>query len=172
MKKNLMSVLILALVLVNLVLTAILTITVLPQTQKANELITQVCSAINLELQSGEVKDVSTVPVEQLDTYDLSESMTINLKNSEDGSAHYAILSVTIYMNNTNKDYAEYGAEGKLATRENLIANEINSTVREYTMEQMTSQTQDIQDEITVRLRKLFNSDFICGVGFTKLTCQ
>lgn len=49
MKKNLITVIVLALVLVNLVLTAILTITILPETKKANELITQVCSAINLE---------------------------------------------------------------------------------------------------------------------------
>ena len=50
MKKNLMTVLVLALVLVNLVLTAILTISILPETKKANELITQVCNAIDLEL--------------------------------------------------------------------------------------------------------------------------
>ena len=48
MKKNLMSVLILALVLVNLILTGILTITILPQTKKSNELVNKVCSAIDL----------------------------------------------------------------------------------------------------------------------------
>ncbi len=42
MKKNLITVMVLALVLVNLVLTALLTITIVPQTKKANELITQV----------------------------------------------------------------------------------------------------------------------------------
>ena len=79
MKKSLMSVLILALVLVNLVLTAILTITILPQTKKSNELINQVCSAINLELQSGEVTDVSQIPVDQLATYSLETEFTVNL---------------------------------------------------------------------------------------------
>lgn len=44
MKKNLMSVLILALVVANLILTAILMISVVPQTKKANELINKVCS--------------------------------------------------------------------------------------------------------------------------------
>ena len=102
MKKNLMSVLILALVVVNLVLTAILTITVLPQAKKSNELIDKVCSAINLELQSGELKDKSSVPIEQLDMYDLPDSLTINLKNSEDGSAHFAIVNVSVYMDKEN----------------------------------------------------------------------
>ena len=88
MKKNLMSVLILALVVVNLVLTAIITITIVPQTKKSNELINQVCSAINLELQSGEVSDISAIPVDQLDVYDLPDSLTINLKSDEDGTAY------------------------------------------------------------------------------------
>ena len=53
MKKNLITVIILALVLANLILTAILVFTIIPQTKKSNQLIDQVCSAINLELQSG-----------------------------------------------------------------------------------------------------------------------
>ena len=61
MKKNLMSVLILVLVLANLVLTAILMISVVTQSQKANELITKVCSAIDLELEGG--KDNATINV-------------------------------------------------------------------------------------------------------------
>ena len=50
MKKNLITVIILALVLANLILTAILVFTIIPQTKKSNQLIDQVCSAINLEL--------------------------------------------------------------------------------------------------------------------------
>lgn len=56
MKKNLITVIILALVLANLILTAILVFTIIPQTKKSNQLIDQVCSAINLELQSGEIR--------------------------------------------------------------------------------------------------------------------
>ena len=64
MKKNLMSVIILALVLVNLVLTAILTFTIIPQTKKSNQLVDQVCSAIDLELESGDAQATPTVPIE------------------------------------------------------------------------------------------------------------
>ena len=76
MKKNLISVLILALLVVNLVLTAILTITILPETKKSNELINQVCSAINLELKSGEGTDASTVPIDDIETYPHASSET------------------------------------------------------------------------------------------------
>ena len=49
MKKNLLAVIILALVLVNLILTAVLVFSIIPQTKKSNELIDQVCAAINVK---------------------------------------------------------------------------------------------------------------------------
>ena len=63
MKKNLISVLILALVFANFVLTAILMFTVLPETQKANTLIEKVCSAIDLDLNSGGTNGTSSIPI-------------------------------------------------------------------------------------------------------------
>ena len=68
MKKNLMSVLILALVVANLILTAILMISVVPQTKKANELINKVCSAIDLELEGGKENSSIDIPMEQVET--------------------------------------------------------------------------------------------------------
>lgn len=59
MKKNLLAVIILALVLVNLILTAVLVFSIIPQTKKSNELIDQVCAAINIELEGGQNKDSS-----------------------------------------------------------------------------------------------------------------
>ena len=56
MKKNLLAVIILALVLVNLILTAVLVFSIIPQTKKSNELIDQVCAAINIELEGGQNK--------------------------------------------------------------------------------------------------------------------
>lgn len=170
MKKNLISVLILALVVVNLVLTAILTITVIPQTKKANELITTVCSAINLELQSGEVTDASTIPIDQIATYSIADSMTINLKNGDDGKDHYAVVTVTISMNKESDGYSKYG--DTLADREDLIKSEINDTIQQYTIDEMRSNQQDVQDEIVKKLQKMFDSDFIVGVGFGTVTYQ
>ena len=82
MKKNLMSVLILALVLVNLILTGILTITILPQTKKSNELVNKVCSAIDLELESGDGTESASIPMDQVETYKIEDAMTINLKTT------------------------------------------------------------------------------------------
>lgn len=170
MKKNLMSVLILALVVVNLVLTAILTITVLPQAKKSNELVEKVCSAIDLELQSGEMKNASSVPMDKLATYDLADSLTINLKDSKDGSSHYAVIAVTLSMNTESDGYKTYGE--KLDEKASLIASEINNIVGKYTIEEMKADQESVQEEIQADLQKLFDSDFIVGVGFKQVTYQ
>ncbi len=171
MKKNLMTVVILALVLANLILTAILTITVLPETKKANELITQVCSAINLELESGSVtSDTSSVPIDKLATYDISDSMTINLKDSGDGKDHYAVITVSLFMNKDSKGYKSFGES--MEEKKNLVMSEITSVVSGFTYDEFKSNQQGVQDAIVADLQKLFDSDFIVSVGFPTVTCQ
>ena len=64
MKKNLMSVLIMALVFVNVVLSAVIMITLVPAAKQSNELITKVSSAIELELEGGKVYNANTIPVD------------------------------------------------------------------------------------------------------------
>ena len=78
MKKNLMSVLILALVLVNLVFTAILTFSIVPATQNANKLIEEVAQAIHLELNAGKNTGQNNVSIK----FSFSEYLT-QYKNSE-----------------------------------------------------------------------------------------
>ena len=98
MKKNLITVITLALVVMNLVLTVILTITILPETKKANELITKVCSAIDLDLESGSATSNADIPIDQIDVYDIEDQQTINLKSSGDGKDHFAVITVSISM--------------------------------------------------------------------------
>lgn len=170
MKKNLMTVVILALVLVNLILTAILTISILPQTKKANELITQVCSAIDLELNSGDnVANAINIPIEQVMTHDIPD-MTINLKDSADGTKHYASLSVSISMDKDNDGYKSYGES--MSERESLIKSRITTVVSGYTYEEFNADQASVQNEILKELQKMFDSDFIISVGFPTVTSQ
>ena len=99
MKKNLMTVIILALVLVNLVLTAILAFTIIPQTRKSNQLIDKIASAIDLELEDGSGKDTAAVPVEDIEVYDIESSFTVNLSPSGDGKDHVAVFSIGLSLN-------------------------------------------------------------------------
>ena len=87
MKKNLISVVILALVFANFVLTALLMFSVLPETKKANTLIEKVCSAIDLDLNSGAATGTSNISIDDQEIYKVSEGedLTTNLAEGKDG---------------------------------------------------------------------------------------
>jgi len=172
MKKNLITVIILALVLANLILTAILVFTIIPQTKKSNQLIDQVCSAINLELQSGENTPATPeVPIEDVETYAITDGFTVNLKQGEDGKQHYAVFSVSLSLNTKSDGYKSIGTEG-LKAKETLIKNDINTIVSGYTMEQFREDEQSVKDAILEDLQEMFGSDFIVGVSFSSVNTQ
>jgi flagellar FliL protein len=170
MKKNLMSVLILALVVVNVVLSAITMISIVPSAKKSNELISQVCTALDLELASGRNANLSSVPIENLVPYTLDGTMTINLRDSSDGKSYYVVLSLVISMDNSNEDYATLGAGVSEGTYDSNIKNIVNDVVRTYTYEELKNNPEDAQKEILSKLQGLFDSDMIVDVGFTQMT--
>ena len=138
MKKNLITVITLALVVVNLVLTVILTITILPETQKANELITKVCSAIDLDLESGSATSNANIPIDQIEVYNIDDEQTINLKQDGDGKDHFAMITVSISMDTKNSDYKEL--KPQVEEKVNLIKGDINNIVSQYTRSRIISQ--------------------------------
>ena len=169
MKKNLMTVVILALVFANFVLTAIMMFTIVPTTQKANELITRVCEAIDLELNSGAATGLSNLPIDQIATYNVSsgEKMTVNLA----GGNNYALVAVALSVNKESERYKE-GTTEILTEQEAIIKNTINQIIRQYTKEEFLENTQEVQDEICKSLQKTYGADYIVGVNFATLTVQ
>ena len=164
MKKNLITVITLALVVVNLVLTVILTITILPETQKANELITKVCSAIDLDLESGSATSNANIPIDQIEVYNIDDEQTINLKQDGDGKDHFAMITVSISMDTKNSDYKDL--KPQVEEKVNLIKGDINNIVSQYTIDEIKNNQSAVQDEILNDLQKKFGSDFIVAVGF------
>lgn len=167
MKKNLMTVIILALVFANFVLTAIMMFTIVPTTQKANELITKVCEAIDLELNSGAASGLSNLPIDQIATYNVSggEKMTINLADD-----HYALVAVSLSINKESERYKDATTE-ILTEQESIIKNTINQVIRQYSKEDLKN-SEKVQDEICKSLQKTYGTDYIVGVNFATLTVQ
>ena len=167
MKKNLMTVIILALVFANFVLTAIMMFTVVPTTQKANELITKVCEAIDLELNSGAAHGLTNLPIDQIATYNVSggEKMTINLADD-----HYALVSVSLSINKESERYKD-ATTTILTEQESIIKNTINQVIRQYTKEDLKDSVK-VQNEICKSLQKTYGTDYIVGVNFATITVQ
>ena len=174
MKKNLITVVILALVVVNLVLTAVLTITIIPETKKANELITKVCSAIDLDLVAGDTAGSLAVDVADMVDYPVASggTMTINLKDGGDGSLHYAVLAVSLSIDSTNKDWTEKYQTNGLTGYDNIISDTIKSVVANNTIEDMRTREDEVKEEILEALQGLFKSSFIVRVNFSSATYQ
>ena len=170
MKKNLITVIILALVLVNLVLTAVLTITIVPETKKANELITKVCNAIDLDLQAGDTAGNLSVKIEDVASYEMAD-FNINLKDNGDGKSHYAVLTITINMDSKHEDFASFGA-GNLDAYQSLIKADVIKIIQNHTIDEMRNNTLEVQTEIVEDLQAMFGSTFIVNVGFSSAIYQ
>lgn len=173
MKKNLITVIILALVIVNLVLTAVLCITIIPETKKANELITKVCSAIDLDLQAGDTAGALSIDVNDMQDYQVNQggNLTITLADGGDGQAHYAVLQVSLSVDTTNQDYEKYGS-GDLSSYDSVIRNDIFSIVSAYTIDEVRNNEEAIKEEILEDLQTLFKSNLIIRVNFASATYQ
>lgn len=181
MKKNLISIGILALLIVNLVLTGIMMFSVMSTNKKTAALISDIATAINLELEpeKEQSEEAPTISIADVETYTISD-MTIPLKRGtvvkEDGSTvtdtkdHFAMISVALSMNNKHVDYEAYGAT--LETKVDLIKGQINNVVSQYTIDEAKSNSQQICQEILAKIQSLYNSDFIFDVTFSSALYQ
>ena len=173
MKKNLISVIILALVFANFVLTAILMFSVLPETKKANTLIEKVCSAIDLDLNSGAATGTSNVPIDQQEIYKVSagEDLTTNLADGSDGKTHYAVLNVSLVLNTKSDNYKTYTQEF-LTNQDETIKNDIIKVISGYTYEDFDSKTEEVRETILADMQELFGKDYVIGVNISESTAE
>ena len=162
MKKNLISVLILALCFANLVLTALLIFTIIPETKKANNLIDQVCEAISLDLNSGTATSGSQLPQDQIVDYALTAD--------DDGNTHYLVCGISLSLNKKSDGYKTYGED--LSAKKNVILADITDIIGDYTMEQYNTDKSAVHDKILKTLQKKFGADYIVDVNIVSSLTQ
>ena len=164
MKKNIFSVIITALTVINVVLTAILFFVMLPTFQKTNTVITQVASVLNIELDADKkanadenytFKDLENLAV----AFDAQE--TYNLKSGADGKAHYAMLKgYTLSLNKTSEDYSDL--KDTIDTNKAEITDIIRSAIQNHTIDDADQAA--IQKESLEKIQKLLDSKVIVKV--------
>lgn len=172
MKKSFLNIISLALSVVNIALLLVLIFAIVPTMNKMNNLVGQICTAIDLELENSYGPSPNkNVNIDNLVTYDL-EQATIPLALSGDQKDHYAVASITLVMDSTHEDYSSYGTEEKLAERVSLIKSTIRKVFAEYTIEQAKDpqyREEIIPQAILEALHALYQSDFIYDVRFSEL---
>ena len=170
MKRNLLSIIILALLGVNFVLSAIMMVTVSSASRKTTALVADISAIIGLEIDGLPASEVGAAPVTMADTavYNITAEMTIPLKNDEDGTGHYAVGNVSLSLNKNHDDYKTYNEE-TLATSEGIIKDIIYSVLGEYTMDEARSNDKQTKAEILQKIQERFGSDVIYDVSFSFL---
>lgn len=169
MKKNLMSVIILALLVVNLVLTSVLMFTIYPQAKAANELITAVCNAISLDLHSGAASGLENLPLDKVELYAVNggAEMTFNLKKGDSSKTEYAVIGVALTVNKTSSTYEADGTT-PLSEKEALIKDTLDSVIRTYTKDEFDTDIDTVKKEILKKIQNTFGADYVIGISFTK----
>lgn len=169
MKKNLITVIILALCVVNLILNVMLVFVCMPSAKKTNNLITEIASVLNLELESNDGQP--TVELEDMDNFNI-EAQVVNLKDDGSGESHYVQVGLTLGLDKSSKDYETLktvleGASG-------AVFDEARNVIQNYTYSEVTNQeTQDkIKKQILDNLQKKYATQCIYNVSFSKFTTQ
>ncbi len=175
MKKNLFSIMILALLVVNIAMTAIMMFSIIPANKKTITLVGNIASILNLDISdpsaSGAQAEEAVVSVEDTATYDIEDAMTIALKKSENGEQHYGVVEVSLCMNTKDKDYKDYGAT--IAEKKSMIQNTIIDAIGSYTYEEAEALgTAGIQDAVLKKIQEMYNSKFIYKVAFRDIKFQ
>lgn len=165
MKKNLISIIILAVLIANIVLTGIMMFSVTSTANKTSKLIGDIAMVLSLEIgtstETGEVEEVK-VSMEDSKTYALAEEMTIPLKKGESGEVNYALVTASFGMDSKHDGYKTYGET--IAEHEKVIRAEVNNVISSYTLDELVTDQKSIENEILKNLQALFESEFIYKV--------
>lgn len=174
MKKNLLSVIILALLIVNLVLTGIVMFSTVSANKKTVSLVNDIAAVLDLELTNGNgqssIDKNASVSVADTDVYNIADAMTIALRPSEDGKEHYCMCEMSFSMNMQAEDYATL--QPMVATQESKIRSIIISVIGQYTREEAQANQTAIEKEILAQVQKMFGSDFIFEAYFRDIKFQ
>jgi len=175
MKRNMLSIIILALVIINIALTAVIMVSVVQTNSKTAAVVSDIASAIELEAGGGSGestgfgRDATNVPASERANYDITD-ITIALSSS-DGKTHYLSCALTITMDTQNTDYATYGTSDSLSGNESIIKSRINDVVGQYTYEDIAANPQtckeEMQEKILEILQDYYSSSFIIEVSFS-----
>lgn len=178
MKKNLLSILILVLLIVNIALTAVMMISVTGTNKKTAELVTSIATVMNLELYSPGGVSVADVPLSETDTYDLSDLMiplAISTTVNQDGELvsskqSYIVFTLSLFQNTKHDDYKTLGGETNITVYESQIKDVVNTVVGSHTLEECQNDFDSIREEILQEIQHLFGSNFIYKIGISGVT--
>lgn len=169
MKKNIFSVIALAISIINLILTVLIVFTLVPSAVKTNDLVSKVAENIDLEIKSnpGQYNNSKEIPLSDIEIYDIEE-LTINLKKEpNDARNHYILVKIALSINKKHPDYSKLSP--KLETHQSYITEIIIEEFSEFTASNIMDNIEIIKEQILVRVQEKFDSNFVVDISTGKL---
>ena len=184
MKKNLLSILILALVIVNMAMTAFVLFSVMSTNAKTAALVTDILGALELEANSGMNGDGTglgsnvNVAISDRANYNLSKAdgsnMTFSLRPGADGGQHYAVVTaIVLFMNTSDPDYATHGTEEQLTANSVALQGVAGNVFSAHTLDELNADQAAIKQELLAAFQEYYGgSRFIYDVNLSGLLTQ
>ena len=166
MKKSMLNVIILALVLVNLVLTVILTFSLVSTNKKTNSLINKVAQIIDLDVAGGVSNNNSSTGsgIENVSYIDIknNDSTDIIVSYVDNGKTRYAVLSVSVGLNSTAKDYSTVSTSVDNGMK--VLVNKITNEANKYTYSTISANKSTMETDLLKEFQELFKTETIQSV--------
>ncbi|MBQ9120670.1 MAG: hypothetical protein IJY09_11565 [Lachnospiraceae bacterium] len=165
MKKNILTIIILAATLVNLTLSAVMLFVYLPNAQKMNTLITKICQVIDLDLESPlPVPEDEKVAVADLESHVISSDMVVGLSKGEDGKIYYASIAASLVLNTKAEDYATVST--LMTTQSERIKEIVQIEVGKLNKDNFHESREAVREAILATLQEEFETKCIYRVDF------
>ena len=167
MKKNLLTVLVLALTLVNTILIGVMMVSVMGTNKKTAKLVGDIATVLKLELGTAGEEEKPEVSLADTEVYAIDGSMTILLK-SEPGATKstYIVFDIALSLNKKHADYKKYGGEN-FKSYDSMIKSAINDAVMQYTELECRNDMQAMKDDILKAIQEIFQSDFVYNISLS-----
>ena len=163
MKKSMLNVIILALVLVNLVLTVILTFSLVSTNKKTNSLINKVAQIIDLDVAGGVSNNNSSTGsgIENVSYIDIKNNDSTDII-VDNGKTRYAVLSVSVGLNSKAKDYSTVSTSVDNGMK--VLVNKITNEANKYTYSTISANKSTMETDLLKEFQELFKTETIQSV--------
>ena len=180
MKKNLLTIISIALLIVNIVLTGIMMISMMGTNKKTADLVSDIAAVLNLELGVEEEEEVVEIPMSQQFIWNLTDKLEIPLQSEDivdvNGNItgkkdHYIVFETIAFSLDTKaKGYKEYGEN--IANYESMVRDAVTSTVSKHTIDDCRDDFDTIRKDVLEAVRALFDEEFIYNVAISGIKYQ
>lgn len=161
MKKNILTVVIMAATIMNLILTAVLVFSVMPAMNKTSNLVDKVASVIDLEISGSEAE----YSIQDLQTYaiEFDKAQNINLqKDAGDDRAHYASINkIVVSFNSKAEDFAD--VQQTVQTADVYIQDIVKETVSQYTATTVNESV--VREEAVKKIQEKYGTKCIVDIS-------